>query len=61
MKAKIKALVAPWAFVVLFFGGMMVAGSDGDFFPWTIPAGVVMAAAGLLFVPELKEQADGLD
>lgn len=51
-------LIAPWAFVVLFFGGMMVAGSDGDYFPWTMVVGVMMVAAALIFVPELKRQAN---
>jgi fatty acid desaturase len=53
--------IAPWAFVMLFFGGMMVAGADGDYFPWTLVAGVVMAAAALIFVPELKRQANEIN
>jgi|GEM_PF-2918935 len=53
--------VAPCAFVVLFFGGMMVAGSDGDFFPWTILVGVCMAALALFFVPELERQANEIN
>jgi uncharacterized oligopeptide transporter (OPT) family protein len=46
---------------MLFFGGMMVAGADGDYFPWTMVAGVVMAAAALIFVPELKRQANEIN
>jgi hypothetical protein len=60
MRSKIKQMIAPWAFVVLFFGGAMIAGSDGDYFPWTVVVGVVMAASALFFVPELKRQADRL-
>lgn len=46
-------------FGVLFFAGVVVAGSDGPWFPWANAAGLMVSYAALVGINKTRKE-DGL-
>ena len=47
-----------WLFCLLFFGGFLLVGSDGPYFPWPNAIGAVMAGLSILLIPAVERYAD---
>lgn len=47
-----------WGYFVLFFGGALLGGSVGPYFPWPNLAGGLMILAAALLIPAVERHAD---
>lgn len=53
--------IKSWIFCVLFFGGLLLGGSEGQHFPWPNMAGAVLILMGAFLIPAVERYADEPD